>query len=85
MREVIHVSQEQEISAPSDQIKTGSTPRYMTLAQVGELLQLSRAASYRLQADPSFPATRVGKAVRVERQALERWLAAHTQRSRAPR
>ena len=71
-------------TAPCDPAKSGTTHRYMTLAQVGELLQLSRAAAYRLQADPTFPATRVGRAVRVEPAALERWLRVRTQRSRRP-
>ncbi len=55
---------------------------WLTLPEVGQLLVLSRAAAYRLPLDPSFPATRVGRVVRVERAGLERWLRAHTQRSR---
>jgi excisionase family DNA binding protein len=70
-------------TAPRDPAKSGVThDRYLTMAEVAGLLALSRAAAYRLADDVTFPATRVGKAMRVEPAALERWLAAHTQRSK---
>lgn len=71
------------MAAPSDQIKTGSTPQYLTSAQVAELLQVDPATVYRWASqDASMPATRIGSTVRFELAALHRWLAGRTQRSR---
>jgi excisionase family DNA binding protein len=60
-----------------------SGSRYLTLDQVAELLQVSNKSVYRwAQQDASFPACRLGRAVRVREDLLARWLAARTQRSR---
>ncbi len=63
----------------------GPTKSYLTAREVSELLQVAERTVQRLAArDSSFPATRVGpKLLRVERAALERWLAARTQRKRS--
>jgi excisionase family DNA binding protein len=68
--------------APAGRIDSAPTRPWLTLLEVADLLHLSRAAAYRLPLDPSFPATRLGRTVRVERAALERWLKARTQHSR---
>jgi excisionase family DNA binding protein len=58
-------------------------PTYLTAPQVAEWLQLDRTTVYRLaDSDPTFPATRIGRSLRFERGALERWLTARTQGSR---
>ena len=47
------------------------------------MIQVSAKTVYRMVAtDASLPATRFGRAVRFRADLLERWLAAHTQRSR---
>jgi excisionase family DNA binding protein len=56
---------------------------YLTPEQVASMLQVSVKTVYRIVAtDASLPATRFGRAVRFRADLLERWLAAHTQRSR---
>jgi excisionase family DNA binding protein len=56
---------------------------YLTADEVATHLQLDRSTVYRLaDSDPSFPATRIGRSLRFERGALERWLAGKTQGAR---
>ncbi len=56
---------------------------YLTASQVAELLQVDAATVYRwASSDASMPATRIGGTVRFEPDALRRWLASRTQRSR---
>ena len=70
------------MSAARDQIETGA-PQYLTPAQVATMMQVSEKTVYRIAAtDASMPATRFGKAVRFRADLLDRWLTAHTQRSR---
>src|SRR5262245_36318286 len=60
-----------------------ATPGYLTPEQVASMMQVSPKTVYRMVAtDASLPATRFGRAVRFRADLLERWLAAHTQRSR---
>ena len=60
-----------------------SAAPYLTPEQVAELLQISVKTVYRMAAtDASMPATHVGRAVRFQADALARWLAQRTQRSR---
>jgi excisionase family DNA binding protein len=48
---------------------------YLTVEQVGEMLQLSAKSIYRLsKADPSMPMLKLGGTVRFPRERLERWL-----------
>ncbi len=72
------------MAAPRDRVETGET-QYLTASQLATLLQVDDATIYRWASkDTSMPATRVGGVVRFEAQALHRWLAARTQRSRRP-
>ena len=69
--------------ASSEQIKTASTPQYLTPEAVAEMLRVSPSTVYRwASSDATMPATRVGKMVRFRADLLERWLTARTQRSR---
>ena len=56
---------------------------FLTLAEVGELLKVSpKTCSRWALADPTFPVTRLpGRVVRVDSEALARWLRA---RGRTP-
>lgn len=74
----------QGITAPAEGIESPPTHQWLTPREVGEMLRLSRASTYRLADDPSFPCTRLGRSWRVEGAALERWLRSKTQRSRRP-
>jgi excisionase family DNA binding protein len=54
---------------------------YLTPAEVAELLKVSpKTISRWALEDPSMPVTRLGRTVRFEREALERWLRAHGRR-----
>jgi excisionase family DNA binding protein len=57
--------------------------RYLTARQVADLLGVHRSTVSRWADEhASMPALRIGSTVRFEVSALEKWLAAHTQRSR---
>lgn len=63
-----------------------AAPPYLTADEVATLLRLSAKSVYRLIAkDASFPATRIGGAVRVRSDRLDRWLADRTQGVARPR
>lgn len=47
---------------------------WLTLAQVGEWLQVGRSTVYRLVSSKEIPGYRVGRAIRVRRADVERWL-----------
>jgi excisionase family DNA binding protein len=54
---------------------------FLTPAQVAEMLQISpKTVSRWALEDPSMPVTRMGRTVRFEVEALERWLRAHGRR-----
>jgi excisionase family DNA binding protein len=54
---------------------------YLTPAEVAELLKVSpKTVSRWALEDPSMPVTRIGRTVRFDREALERWLRAHSRR-----
>lgn len=46
----------------------------LTVAQAAELLQLGRDTTYQLTHRSDFPSIRVGRAVRINRAALQAWL-----------
>ena len=71
-----------EDTAPRDPAESGVTHKYLKPSEVGELLRLSPAAVYRLASDPSFPVARIGRSWRIRADALDRWLASRTQRTR---
>jgi excisionase family DNA binding protein len=56
---------------------------YLSLAQVALELGVHRSTVHRwADTDSSMPVLRLHGVVRIERSGLERWLTAHTQRSR---
>jgi len=54
------------------------TPMLLTVRDVEAELQLGRTRTYELLRSGSFPVIRVGRAVRVPRDALQRWVEEHT-------
>ena len=70
------------MTAPSAEVKSPSTPVYLTAADVARLLQTSVKTIYRLAAsDPTMPALRLthGGTLRFHRERLQRWLDAREQ------
>jgi len=56
--------------------------KYLTPAEVGQMLSLSpKTISAIALRDASMPATRIGRTLRFEEQALSRWLLSKTPRS----
>ncbi|GAW92488.1 helix-turn-helix domain-containing protein [Calderihabitans maritimus] len=49
-------------------------PEVMTMPDVARYLRISRSAAYELAHDPSFPAIRIGRTIRVRRDAFLHWL-----------
>ena len=54
------------------------TPLWLTVKQAAQLLQLSEDIVYTLTHQQSFPAVRIGRAIRIDRRRLEEWAAAQT-------
>lgn len=51
--------------------------RLLTLAQVGERLQIGRVSCWRLHAERGLRVVRIGRAIRVCERDLEAWLEKH--------
>lgn len=52
--------------------------RYLTVAEVAELMRVSKMTVYRLVHGGDLPAVRVGRSFRVPQDALDAYLAAHS-------
>jgi excisionase family DNA binding protein len=57
---------------------SGRVPMLLTVRDVEAELQLGRTRTYELLRSGSIPVIRVGRAVRVPRDALRRWVDEHT-------
>ena len=56
-------------------VKSGEElPAILTVAQVQRFLGISRAKAYELVHMAGFPAVRLGRVIRVPREALMRWV-----------
>lgn len=51
-----------------------TTDEWFTLPELGERLKVSRTTAYRLVSSNELPAYRIGRAIRVRRTDIERWL-----------
>jgi excisionase family DNA binding protein len=72
------------MSASAAERVESAQPVYLTPAQVAELLQVNQRTVLRWVAeDASLPAIRIGRVIRFERGALDRWLARKRPRSGA--
>ena len=49
---------------------------WFTLAELGAWLKISRTTAYKLIREKSIPAYRIGRATRIRRRDVERWLEA---------
>ncbi len=49
-------------------------PLLLTVSQAAELMQLGRDTVYQLTHRPDFPALRLGRSVRINRELLQVWL-----------
>ncbi|MCI8681010.1 MAG: helix-turn-helix domain-containing protein [Oscillospiraceae bacterium] len=49
-------------------------PLLLTVPQAAELMQLGRDTVYQLTHRPDFPALRLGRTVRINREGLQDWL-----------
>lgn len=56
----------------------GERMRYLTVAEVAELMRLSRMTVYRLVHSGELPAVQVGRSFRVPQDALDAYLRAHS-------
>lgn len=56
----------------------GERVRYLTVAEVAELMRLSRMTVYRLVHGGELPAVRVGRSFRVPQDALDAYLRDHS-------
>ena len=53
---------------------SADTPLLLTIKEVQEATQLGRTKVYELMRDGRLPVVRIGRTIRVRREALERWL-----------
>jgi excisionase family DNA binding protein len=67
------LSEERDSDLPGNERGRGSD-EWFTLAELGDWLKVSRTAAYRLIRERRIPAYRVGRATRVRRRDVERWL-----------
>ena len=51
-----------------------TSPLLLTIKEVQEATQLGRTKVYELMRDGRLPVVRIGRTIRVRREALERWL-----------
>lgn len=59
-------------------MSAGERMRYLTVAEVAELMRLSRMTVYRLVHGGELPAVRVGRSFRVPQDALDAYLRDHS-------
>ncbi len=60
------------------ELASSRVPMLLTVRDVEAELQLGRTRTYELLRSGSLPVIRVGRAVRVPRDALRRWVEEHT-------
>ncbi len=58
-------------------IDLDALPAVLNMRHVQLLLGISRVKAYELASSRGFPAMRIGRAIRVSRQALVRWMDEH--------
>ncbi len=58
-------------------MSTDTNPLLLTVPQFAELFQIGRDQAYNLCHRPDFPAIRIGRSVRINREGLQSWLDEH--------
>lgn len=64
----------QEVGRTIEKPKGGELPPVLTVPEVARLLRIGRAAAYELANRKDFPTIRVGRTIRIPREALFRWM-----------
>ncbi len=65
---------EQVLRAAPESQRGNKPDEWFTLAELGDWLKISRTTAYRLIRERYIPAYRIGRATRVRRRDVERWL-----------
>ncbi len=74
-QELLSVLSTEQVRRDAPENRDGSTPdEWFTLAELGDWLKISRTTAYRLIRERRIPAYRIGRATRVRRHDVERWL-----------
>ena len=68
-------------SAVVAKLRDGNQPRLLTVAEAAKYISLSERSVRSMIASGTLPATREGRAVRLDRQALDRWIEVRSTRS----
>jgi excisionase family DNA binding protein len=55
-------------------MKMNVLPSILTVEELGKYLRIGRSSAYNLVVQPNFPAIRIGRQIRVEREALLQWM-----------
>lgn len=45
-----------------------------TVNDIKTMLRISRASAYQLVSDPPFPVVKIGRSLRIPKEAFDRWL-----------
>jgi excisionase family DNA binding protein len=74
-QEVLSALSAEQPHGEAPESRRGNAPdEWFTLAELGDWLKISRTTAYRLVRERDIPAYRIGRASRVRRSDLERWL-----------
>ena len=73
-REIMSALSEDGARGPLPDRSPDYRDEWLTLAELGEWLKVSRSTAYELVASKRVPSYRVGRAIRVRRADVERWL-----------
>jgi excisionase family DNA binding protein len=74
-QELLSALSAEQVRRDAPASRGGNTPdEWFTLAELGEWLKVSRTTAYRLVREKRIPAYRIGRATRVRRHDVERWL-----------
>ena len=65
-------------ASATDHGRPEELPLLLTVEELARTLRISRTMAYELVNRANFPAVRIGRAIRVPRDALLRWLEAQT-------
>ncbi|GEA15369.1 hypothetical protein E308F_16130 [Moorella sp. E308F] len=64
----------QEAEPTVKKLETDDLPPVLTVPEVARLLRIGRAAAYELANRKDFPTIRIGRTIRIPREALLRWM-----------
>ncbi len=74
-QELLSALTEEQVRRDAPESPRGNTPdEWFTLAELGAWLKVSRTTAHRLVREKRIPAYRIGRATRVRRRNVERWL-----------